>query len=311
MRKRTIFLILLFLAVFFVIDRIAKKDRSGEFDTVLIDLDTNLVQVIRLTFPSDDSPILLVREPQGWIASFANTSTPANAVSIHDLLEELSLIEVSEIASKKPVEWSKFGVGENQGVRVEILGKGEQLEDFVVGVVGEGGDQNWSDRFIRLSEQKEVFRVNNPELEFITQGFNYYRNKQFFSIDDQSFIRTVALETRDTFYQFQRTPEGWKTDQGQNLDSLKMEAYLDSLVDVRGAFFADNFDETRSLELFFQRLTFVGNNGMSFSVDCFRDSTWENRYVLHSMSNPDSWFESDASGLYSLVFGRLVDLIPQ
>ena len=264
-----------------------------------------------MTFSSDDYPILLVREPQGWIASYANTSTPANAGAVHRLLKELSRINVSEIASDKSVEWSSFGVGENQGVHMEILGNGEKLEDFVVGKTGEATEQRISERFIRLKDQKEVFRVSDHDLNFITQGFNSYRNKHFFSIGDKSFIRMVALETRDSIYQLERTPEGWISDNGQMADSTSMETYLESLAEVKGEIFADNFDETRSLELFFQRVTFVANNGISFSVDCFRDSTWENSYVLHSVSNPESWFASDSSGIYSLIFGRLADLISE
>ncbi len=121
------------IGCFFLIDRTAKRTKSDDFDTVLISIDTAKMTVVRLTFPAEDHPIILVREPQGWIVSRGNTSTLANPDAVHELIGEISDIEVSSIVTDQPASWFVFGVGENQGIRVEVLGKGEQMEDFFVG----------------------------------------------------------------------------------------------------------------------------------------------------------------------------------
>ncbi len=94
------------------------------------------------------------------------------------------------------------------------------------------------------------------------------------------------------------------------LDSIQMHNYLGALADVSGAFFADYFDETRADELFDRALTFHLENERTITVNCYRDSTWQNRYVLHSESNPESWFESDSSGIFELFFKRFEQILP-
>ena len=276
----------------------------------MIDLDTAKVEVVRLTFPADDHPIILVRESQGWVASRGNTSTLANPEAVRELIHEISGIEVSSIVTDQPASWPVFGVGENQGVRVEVLGKGEKLEDFLAGLGTADPEVGKGHYFVRLTQQNEVYRVENNDMSFSSPNFDRYRNSHFFNLTDKGAIQTIVYKKGHKDYLVKNVGNQWVFDQDNLLDSIQVQTYLQALADVSGASFADNFDETRADEFFDRALSFHLKGKKSLTVNCFRDSSWQNRYVLHSEMNPESWFESDSSGIFELFFKRFEQILP-
>jgi hypothetical protein len=310
MRKRTVFWILLLLAAFFLIDRTVKRAKSNDFDTVLIDLDTAKVEVIRLNFPSEDYPVVLVREPQAWVASCGNTSILANATAIRELMHEISNVEVSEIVTDQPESWPSFGVGENQGVRVEILANGEKLEDFITGIGSAGTDAGEHHRFVRLTDQSEVYRVENNDMIFSTRGFERYRNRHFFNLPETSEIQTILYKSRSKQFQFKRSDNQWILEDHGALDPVLIQNYLRGVANISVDSFSDTFDETRTEEMFDRAITFGLAGGKALTVNCYRDSSWQNRYVLHSELNAESWFESDSSGVFEIFFKRFEQIFP-
>ncbi len=311
MKRKTIVWIIILLATFIAIDRYAKSTRSDEFETTLIDLDTSLVEIVRLTFPADDHPILLVREPQGWIASQGNISTMANKKALKMLLGELKKIQTTRIVADNADSWKDFGVGINQGPRVEVLGNNGKIEDFYIGKKSGVEETGNAQPFIRLFEQKEVYEVVGNNLSFANLNFDQYRNKHFINFPDQQDIQKVIFKNLDTLYVVEKVDQNWFDVNGMHLDTRSIENYLESLRIVRGEVFADNFDETRVGELFFKGISFELEAAGIVEVNCYWDSTWLNTYVLHSEQNPDSWVESDSAGLYHLFFTRLEQLLTE
>ncbi|KAA3633922.1 MAG: DUF4340 domain-containing protein [Bacteroidetes bacterium] len=308
MKRRTLVWITVFLVLFFTIDRIAKSSRSNEFETTLIDLDTSLVEVIRLTFPADDHPILLVREPQGWIASQGNISTLANPKVPEKLLGELRNIQISRIVADNSNHWKDFGVGINQGPRVEVMGKDGKLEDFHIGKGSGDEEKENAHLFIRLFEQKEVYEVIGNDLSFASLNFDQYRNKHFIKFPDSRDLQKIIFKNLDTIFVISKADQNWYYENGMPVDSFTIEKYMSSVKSIEGDDFADNFDETRVGDLFFKGISFEIEGSGTVEVNCYWDSAWVNRYVLHSEQNPESWIESDSAGLYHLFFKQFEQL---
>lgn len=311
MKRRTLVWIIIVLITFFTVDRLAKSTRSDVFETTLIDLDTSMVEVVRVTFPADDHPILLVREPQGWIASQGNTSTMANAQALEKLLQELRFIQITRIVTDKTSSWLDFGVGNNQGPRIEVLGRNGKMEDFIIGK-GSGAEGTTEEQnYIRLFEQKEVYEVVGNNLSFASMNFEDFRNKHFFNLAEWQDVKKVIFKKPDTNFVVNKVNHNWVLENGTALDSMELEKYLRSLQSVKGQFFADNFDETRAGDLFFKGISFELEGNRIIEVNCYRDSTWLNSFVLHSEQNPELWIESDSAGLYQLFFGQFEQILTE
>jgi hypothetical protein len=92
------------------------------------------------------------------------------------------------------------------------------------------------------------------------------------------------------------------------LDSTKVAGYLNVLRNISGTEFADDFDELQSNNYQYKTLTVKGNNILEpFIVRCYRDSTREKVYILHSNQNSDAYFASDSAGVYQRLFKGIVD----
>lgn len=89
-----------------------------------------------------------------------------------------------------------------------------------------------------------------------------------------------------------------------------MVNYLNGLKDLSSENFADDFDETKGNELLYKSLVFKGNtDSVPLTINCYRDTTREKTFILCSGYNHESWFESDAAGLYKIVFSKLEQLL--
>lgn len=310
MKKKTVLWILLILAVLFGIDRWVKRDKTDFFDTTLIHIDTSGIDAINISFPAEDYPLIFVREANTWIVSQGYLSVKAKPGSMEHLLSYLARIRVEKIISDVPGQWLEYGVGKDQGVRVEVFANQEKLEDFILGMMVSPAGKGGAADYIRLFDQKEIYAVKRDQATFSLPAFGYYRSKQFLLWPDIGAVGEISLQTPDTTFVLSASSGTWKQGDDFTLDSMGMVHYLNGLKDLSSENFADDFDETKGNELLFKRLVFKGNTGaVPLTINCYRDTTREKMFILYSGYNPESWFESDAEGLYKTVFSKLEQLL--
>jgi hypothetical protein len=311
MNRKTVIWVLIILGTLFAIERYFKSIKSPAFETTLISVDTSVVDAIKIHTPIDDDPVIFVKEPSSWIVSRGNTSVKAMESSMRNLLSEIFSIEVDQIVSDKPGSWVNYGVGNDQGVRIEVFSNQDKLEDFVVGSVKTEEEDNSTEYFIRLFDQKEVYAVGGRQPVYCSLPFDEYRNKQFVTWPGDSKIAEISIQYVDTLFQFIRQDNSWVDKKNALvLDSMGVTQYLKNLKAISGQSFADDFDETTKDELFYIGVTLKSKEGnIPVIINCYRDSTREKFFILHSSVYPDTWFESDSAGFFENVFTRLEQLI--
>lgn len=311
MNRKTIIWVLIILGGLFAIERYFKSLKKEAFETVLIRVDTSVVDAIKISTPLEDDPMVFVKTASSWIVSKGNTSVKAMEVPMNHLLGEISQISVSQIISDRSASWVDFGVGQDQGVRIEIFSDQEKLEDFVLGSVKTEDGNNSLESYIRLFDQKEIYAVKDKQLVYCTLPLDDYRQKKLIQWPATFEITSIKLQYVDTLFQFSYQNNTWMEKENLLfLDSIGVPHYIKELKSISGGKFADDFDETAKEDLFYQSLTFSSSNGMEpLIINCYRDSTRENSFILHSCVYPDSWFESDSTGIFEKVFTRLEQLI--
>ena len=121
-------------------------------------------------------------------------------------------------------------------------------------------------------------------------------------------VTEFSYETPDTTLNFSLNNNIWTLNGTLPLDSTKIAGYLNTLRNIAGSEFADDFDELQSSNFAHKKLTIKGDNILEpFVVSCFRDTTREKEYIVHSNFNKESFFASDSAGVFQRLFKDVVD----
>lgn len=306
MKDRTIFLIVLFAIIIYVAFRYFAKERDPNFSATFIQLDTTSVKSFIIS--SQAKELSLRREDEQWIASNGHVYIKAPADLMDSLLGTLRHIKTQFIATQSPKDWSEYEVNESLGTRIQVYDAQGLSEDFIVGKTQiTPAGQTLS--YVRFANGEEVYAVEGTPMRHLRLHFEDFRNKNILQFSNTEDVQEFFYETPDTLLQFQRTARGWMLG-ASLLDSVKMERYLQSLNGLQGDTFADDFDEVEQAEQLYMTLTiFDGEDEEQFVIHCFRDSTRQMPFVLHSNQNSEAYFASDSLGLYRIIFGNLKNLL--
>lgn len=309
MNNKTLLIVFLGLLALYGLNRLFSGKRDSNFNSELIKVDTATVTSIVVSLHEPEpQEISLKKEEGGWIVSNGHQSAKAMPEAITSVLTNLSLVRTQQIAASSADLWSAYEVGEGQGVGVKVY-KGSQLkEDFIVGKFDFNPETRSGKCYVRLNGQNEVYSIDGFELLSFKQGFEAYRNRELIKMKAAMKVNEFLCQWPDTTSLFKKTPLGWTTGNA-TLDSMKVENYLNVLRNLTATTFADDFDETKAGRLHFATLTIKGDNiEAPYVIDCYRDTTREHPFVLHSTYNPETWFESDSAGVFKQIFLDLKNL---
>lgn len=312
MTRKTIIWVLVILAGLFLGDQYFKNNKSDVFDITLMEVDTSMLDVVKLSFSEGDHVLHFVKDPAGWIVSSGNSSVRATPESIEKLLGNFQKIEISRIVSDNVSLWNEYGVNEKLGTRVTLFSKDKKVEDFLIGAVGQEEGPIEEINFIRLFDQKEIYELEQSNVLTINPSFDHYRNNKLFTWSSISNLNKIEFTSVKDTVLLSKSNNKWSRQDGMDMDSLKILEFLDGFSNMSGAMFVDNFDELKADELLYGNLKFIDDsNRESLNISCFRDTTREKSFILHSDSNPDTWFESDSSGLFYRIFGKLEAIVQE
>ena len=316
MNNKILLLILVALLAIYGLSRFFSGNKETSFRAELIKVDTAAVASITLHPRGAEPPFTLKKEGSQWIATQNTLSIKASQSAVQSLLSSITLIRTKHIAAKSEDKWSEYQVVDSTGARIEVYdASGNLMEDFIIGKFdiqqAPGTPQQPMQMqqqqpiitsFIRLTGENETYAVDGMQVMSMGQGFDSYRNKNLLRMNREMEVTTFEYRLEDTTLQFQKTPEGWFNN-GQMLDSMKVENYLNVFRNLPGTTFADDFDELAASQYPQQQLLISGNNIQEpFQVTAYRDTTSEKPFVIYSNYNPDTYFTSDSSGIYSKLF---------
>lgn len=315
MNNKILLLILLALLAIYGLSRLFSGNKETTFKAELIQVDTAAASSITIDPRGEEPPFTLKKEGGKWIATRDALNIKAADSAVNGLLGALALIKTKHIAAKSKDKWADFQVLDSTGTRVQVYNQnGKLLEDFIIGKfdfqqapmpqqpMQMQQQQPVITSFIRLSGENEIYAIDGMQVFSIGQGFESYRNKDLIRMKREMEVTAFEYQLEDSLAQFRKTPEGWAAG-SQLLDSMKVENYLNALRNLPGSEFADDFDEIKASHYPQQKLSLSGNNMPEpFLITVYRDSTREKPFVIHSNYNPDTYFASDSSGIYSQLF---------
>ncbi|MCB0585239.1 MAG: DUF4340 domain-containing protein [Phaeodactylibacter sp.] len=316
MNNKILLIVLVALLAIYGLSRLFSGNKKTTFKAELIQVDTAAVSSITISPRGEEPPFTLKKEGGQWIATRDALSTKASQGAIQSLLGNLSLIKTKRIAAKSKDKWAEYQVVDSAGTRIQVYGGGgDLLEDFIIGKFDfqqapqpqqpmqfQQQQQPIITSFIRLSGENETYAVEGMQVLSMGQGFDSYRNKNLLKMKKEMEVNAFEYQLGDSLLRFQKTMDGWATD-GIVLDSMKVENYLNVLRNLSGTTFADDFDELSAGQYPQQQLTISGNNiEEPFRITVYRDTTREKPFVIFSNYNPETYFASDSSGIYSKLF---------
>lgn len=305
MSRKTLIFLLLTAGVLYGVGRLLwPGQRSNFFTTELAQVDT--ASLDRIVLHHGGNAFSLKREQEGWIASRGAMHLPAVQLVVNELLGALSgAIQTHGMVAQSPEAWSKYGVGERQGVRVQLYKSKVLLEDFVLG--GQPGGAT----FLRFSGQRSVYEVEELPLDLIGRDFDAYRNPDLLKLSNGEQITSFEWQFPDTVYTFSKSGNAWFCN-NLALDSVKVLRYLNGLRHISSKTFADDFDEVEAGRYAFSTLNLTSNRAeVPYTIECFRDTLRKPVYFFRSGSQAEVFFAEDSTGLYRRLFKNLTDFITE
>ncbi len=311
MNNKTLFFIFLGLLAIYGLSQVFTGKRTSNFDTELIQVDTSQVnRIIINTKPPASEEITLQREGAGWIASSGSVNTKATSTAIQSLLSNIRLIQTKYIAANSEEKWADYEVGEEQGTRIQVFDGETLLEDFISGRFAFDQQAQTGTSYIRLMSGKEVYAVDGFQTLTLGQGFNSYRNRMLTNTPPNTAFEEVTIAQGDESFTLSKGPAGWMFGD-QLLDSMKVENYVQQFTNLRGETFADDFDELAAANYKFGQVSLKGPQvPQGFSIDIYRDTSRINPFVFQSNQNPETWFDSDSTGLFQQLVKGITDFLP-
>lgn len=311
MNNKTLFFIFLGLLAIYGLSQVFTGKRTSNFDTELIQVDTSQVsRVIVNTKPPASEEITLQREGDGWIASSGSVNTKATNSAIQALLSNIRLIQTKYIAANSEEKWADYEVGEGQGTRIQVYNGETLLEDFISGRFAFDQQAQTGTSYIRLSSGKEVYAVDGFQTLTLGQGFNSYRNRMLTNTPPNTSFEEVTIQQGENNITLSKGLNGWMFED-QLLDSMKVENYLHQFTNLRGETFADDFDELAASNFRFGQVSLKGPQfPEGFSIAIYRDTSRINPFVFQSSQNPETWFDSDSTGLFQQLVKGIPDFLP-
>ncbi|NUQ26882.1 MAG: DUF4340 domain-containing protein [Saprospiraceae bacterium] len=302
--NKTLLIVFVALLVLYGLNRLLSGRGDSNFNSELIKIDTAAVSAVNIIIKQpEEAEITLKREGADWIVSNGQLSVKAQSAAVEELLSAISLIKTNQIAATQAGSWADYGVDEEHGTQVTVYSNDKELESFVVGKFSFNPQTQTAISFLRINGENEVYAIDGMQAMSLNKSFEGYRNLELLKMKRDMVVTSFNCELPDTTLRFSKTGGPWLLNGKTPLDSMDVENYLNTLRNLPGATFADDFDETRAEKFQYARLTLEGDNiPAPFVVDCYRDTSRQRPFILHSSHNRDAWFDSDTSGVYRQLF---------
>jgi hypothetical protein len=275
-----------------------KKETS--FKTELIEIDSASVSKIEIS-PKGGDAFVLQKTGEEWLATQDGLSVKANQATVGSMLSSLKKVKTKHIAAKSKDKWESYEVDEANASKIKLSSGDKALQSFYVGRFSFNQQARTATSYLRLEGEEEVYAVDGFQGMAFNRTFEDFRNKQLARTTPEVEFTSVTINYGDRNLDLAKTPQGWTSGEVL-LDSMKVENYLNQFRNLSGENFADDFDPAMSSSLPKQSVTLQGNNLVApIEITVFEDASRTAPYLIVSSINPDSYFSSDSSGLYSKI----------
>ena len=310
MNNRTLLLIFLAGLVVFFGTKFLRKDHSSSFYPVISAIDT--VKVDRIKFNSSmpqPEEFELVRSGSGWEAKKGNMRVAAASANVTGVLSQLSDLNAERIVTKDAGRYPEFEITDSLATRIMAFDGDKELVDLRVGGFRFDQATRSASAFVRKDDKPEVYQVDGFVVMSLKQRFDQYRDKTIVNTDANDLSKLEWMDANGRKEALQNEEDVWYYAGMEAVDSVKMKSYLASLVNSRGAEFAD--ENSISGKTAIEKLTLYGNNMVQpIVISAYNNRDALKPFLIHSSLNPDAVFLADSMGIYKQVFADIRQFWP-
>lgn len=307
MNNKTLLYIFAGLLVIYLASRLFSKKSERSFDVEIVNVDTSKIDQIKL-YPKAEGgqEIVFVRTGNGWSATKEGLNVAVPKTAIQGLLTNISNITVERVVSKSPEKWIDYEVDEANGTRVIALQKGKSLADFIVGRFNFDQMARSATSYIRKNASNDVYAVDGFLGMSFNRGFDSFRDKELINTAKEDITQLNLQSPTLGNHRISKQGNNWSLDSGSGLDSAKMASWVNEMSFATGSEFVDGFDQ--SAEPLHVLEILANNQAVPVSVIAYAQPDSSKPFVIHSTSNPQGYFASDSSGVYSKFFKDISEL---
>lgn len=290
--------ILLFslLVIIYGASQYFQQQRSNRFHSVLLDFIPK--EVIKIDIHKAGSPpFSILRYEDRWLLTQQNVNEAATTDAVEDLLRRLRDIRTSALVSQKESDLETFGLGPKQGILLCLHFPEEASSCVRIGRYTYSEEEKTVQAYTRLENQKEVFTINGLALSMFSGDLAAFRRNQLLRSEATTDSLRFSFAS-DTLLVVRNNQNQVHLNNQEAGDSLLWLNYLQQLNDLKGRDFADDINELSIDSLRYWQLTIYQGND-SLILDCYRDTSRQAPYLLHSKQFKSTWISSDSSGLHA------------
>jgi hypothetical protein len=307
--NRMLLVVFLILAAIFLITRftsLGKSDRTLVTD--ITEIDTSQVSSI-LLYPKAEKGTMLEFRRKGalWTVSREDLTVAADARSVMSTLGELMNLKTDQLVARSRESWPEYAVDDSLGSRVIVKEGKKTALDLVVGRFQYqpppqnqynpyGQSSGTGKTYIRLSGEKEVYATDGYLAMSINQDFNRWRDQRVTQLNRARVSKIIFDYPADSGFVAERNDAGWMV-AGIMADSASMAGYLNRVSRKTLREYADGFQPAGDPDF---RVSFEGDNMSPQQVRAYKQEG--DKVVLNSSINPDTWFRTGRSGVFSDLF---------
>ncbi len=307
MNNRTLFIVLVALLGVYGLTRLFSGKREATFDPNLVQVDTSAVTRIVVQPAAKEPAFTLQRRAGKWSGQIGEQAVPLDPSAVGRALGALSSIRARRIVAKTEAQWKDYGLSAEEARHFEAFAGDSKVADLYLGKLDFNQQTRSATAYVRTGDAPDVYAVDGFQTMNLPADLNSLRDHTVLKMSAGMEVTAVAYQAEDFNIQLERTPNGWQQD-GEALDSVKVENYLNTLRNLNAANFADDFNPAGKTSL--KTLTLSGNNMTApFRVVVYRDTMMSAPFVVHSSYRPETYFSSDSSGIYKNLFGKLDSLL--
>ncbi len=308
--NKYLLVVLVILGAIFVFVKFYKAPKSERtLRTSIVQIDTSKVSKIKI-LPSSEKggEVVFQRLGNSWKVGNGIVEAGTGDNVVPNLFTQLLQIKPIRLESRQKESWEEYNLTDSLATRIIVYENDREKLNLYIGKFtyqqtndpysgGRGGVKGTS--YVRLDGEDEIYAVDGFLTFTFNQPFSSWRDQTFINLRKADITKLTFIYPGDSSFVVALENNKWMLG-NQFADSVKVDKYLTSISHKTASAFDDSFDPFGNPTY---RLIIEGNNMENIVVNAYRKD--EERLVLNSTLNPDSWFESRFDGLFQDIFKGL------
>lgn len=169
--------------------------------------------------------IALEKKGENWLVG----EYKANTEAIEQLIDKILETKQQQIVSKKPENWSKFEVGEEEGIDVVLKDKSaREIANFQIGKMG----GSYMSQYVRKNSSDEVILVNQALGLYFSRPRDGWRDQTILSLNKDQIDSIKVLDKTGNTSFLTQTASGWTLNDTE-IDLEKVTPVIEAIANLK------------------------------------------------------------------------------